>query len=345
VETLNRIGVEFNAVGNHEFDHGSAELLRLQSGGCKITAGAPDPTSCQGALVGTPVPFEGAKFQWLAANAISQATGQPLLPAYGVKTFDGVRVAFVGVTLEGTPTIVTPSGVEGLQFRNDADTVNALVPQLRRRGIEAIVLLVHQGGFQSAGVSDIDGCDGDLPGTDIAEIVSRLDDAVDLAVTGHTHAAYNCSADTVDVKLEDGVVTTTPRPTGLANAAGCRGQAQTRILIPAKGLEYTWDAARGCDERIRDLRLVDAGGAPIEQIVQADGTLSEPGRTYRVTINNFLATGGDGFTSFTEGTAALGGAQDIDALTDYLGRFEAPSLAPYDPAAPALLKPRIVRVN
>jgi 5'-nucleotidase len=179
-----------------------------------------DPNSCQGAAVGTPVPFEGARFQCLAANVFATASGKPLLPPYGVKVFDGVRVAFIGMTLRATPTIVTPSGVAGLEFRDEAQTVNALVPVLRQRGIEAIVVLVHQGGFQTAGFSDINGCDGNLAGSPIAEVVSRLDDAVDLVISGHTHAAYNCSANTVDVRNVGGVVTSTPRPSGLGNAAG-----------------------------------------------------------------------------------------------------------------------------
>src|SRR5262245_52107238 len=87
VETLNRIGLEFNAVGNHEFDKGFAELLRLQNGGCKKVSGIVDPNSCRGADVGTPVPFEGAKFRWLSANVIRTATGRTLLPAYGIKEF------------------------------------------------------------------------------------------------------------------------------------------------------------------------------------------------------------------------------------------------------------------
>ena len=125
VETLNRIGLEFNSVGNHEFDKGSVELLRLQNGGCKVTAGVTDPNSCKGASVGTPVPFEGAKFKWLSANVIATVTGKPLLPAYGVKTFNGVKVAFIGMTLKATPSIVTPTGVAGLEFRDEAQSVNA----------------------------------------------------------------------------------------------------------------------------------------------------------------------------------------------------------------------------
>ena len=64
-----------------EFDKGFAELLRLQNGGCKLTNGSIDPNSCRGAEVGTPVPFEGAKFQWLSANVIRTSTGRTLLPA------------------------------------------------------------------------------------------------------------------------------------------------------------------------------------------------------------------------------------------------------------------------
>jgi 5'-nucleotidase len=384
------------------------------------------------------------------------------------------------------------------------------------------VVLVHQGGFQSSGLSDINGCDGNLANSDLAKIVARLDDAVDLVVSGHTHAAYNCSAGTVDVTSAGGVVTRTPRPTGLANAAdrlipvtsssafgrvltdidvtldprtrdivavaatnrlvdrtdpeinsaidadptlrnlvtaynglvspianavigsitttlansadaagnmpageliadsqlaatalsgfgnatiafmnpggvrssftfagsaagegdgnvtygeaftvqpfgnslvtmtltaqdlknvleqqfvGCRGQGTQRLLIPAVGLKYQWDAAKGCDARISDLRLVNANGAVIDQIVDATGAVPNPARTYRVTVNSFLATGGDGFTTLNNGSDRLGGAQDIDAMTAYLAGFKLPAFAAYNPAAPALLKPRIVRVN
>ena len=192
VETLNRIGLEFNAVGNHEFDKGSATLLRLQRGGCKMDGARIDVNSCQGAKVGTPVPFEGAKFQWLSANVVVTATGQTLLPAYGVKRFQGVPVAFIGMTLKDTPGIVVPTGVAGLEFRDEAATVNALVPKLRAEGIEAIVVLVHEGGVQSGLQQDINACEGNLAGSPIARIVSQLDDAVDVVLSGHTHAAYNC---------------------------------------------------------------------------------------------------------------------------------------------------------
>jgi len=148
---------------------------------------------------------------------IENATGRPLLAPYGIKTFEGIKVAFIGMTLEATPTIVTPTGVAGLTFKDEADTVNALIPRLRLQGVRAIVVLVHQGGFQTAPtVSDINGCDGNLKasnGTDsaIGEIVKRLDNPVDLVITAHTHAAYNCSANTVDVANVGGVAVSTPR--------------------------------------------------------------------------------------------------------------------------------------
>jgi 5'-nucleotidase len=190
VETLNRIGLEFNAVGNHEFDKGSPDLLRLQRGGCKMDGGKVDANSCQGAKVGTPVPFEGARFQWLSANVVVSATGQTLLP--WCEALQGVPVAFIGMTLKDTPGIVVPTGVAGLEFRDEAATVNALVPKLRAEGIEAIVVLVHEGGVQSGLQQDINACEGNLAGSPIAHIVSQLDDAVDVVLSGHTHAAYNC---------------------------------------------------------------------------------------------------------------------------------------------------------
>lgn len=184
IETMNRLGLEFNAVGNHEFDEGRDELLRMQNGGCHPT----DANSCRGSQVGTPYPFEGAKFDFLAANVVDSASGRTLFRPYGVKNFKGNRVAFIGMTLEGTPSIVTPAGIAGLAFKDEADSANALIAQLKRRGIAAIVILLHEGGVVSTG--SIGGCDG-VSGP-IVDIVGRLDDAVDLVVSGHTHQAYSC---------------------------------------------------------------------------------------------------------------------------------------------------------
>jgi 5'-nucleotidase len=522
VETLNKIGVDFSAVGNHEFDKGKDELRRLQNGGCKFNGAVQDANSCKGFGSSAPGTFDGAKFKWLSANVIETATGRPLLPAFGIKTFGGVRVAFIGMTLKGTPGIVTPTGVAGLSFNDEAATVNALVPKLRALGAEAIVVLVHQGGFQAGAGnnSDINGCVGDLAGSDIASVVAGLDNAVDLVISGHTHAAYNCSASTVD----NG---TTPRPTGLANKTGrkipvtsssafgrlltevdltidsvtrdvtsvsannvlvnrtdgaintsiaanpevknlvasykvavsplansviaaitapttntanaagemdagdliadaqlqatqpaglggavmafmnaggvrnpgfvkaatavypydltygdafttqpfgnslvtmtltaqqikdlleqqfvgCLGQGVQRILQISNGLSYSWDSAAPPCSKVTTVAFTPtdlavsppAATGPVDNIV-INGVVQNPTRSYRVTVNNFLATGGDGFTTLVGGSNPLGGAQDIDALVAYLAGFKAPS-APYNPASTVLNKPRITRTT
>ncbi|NDY93877.1 bifunctional metallophosphatase/5'-nucleotidase [Ideonella livida] len=179
VESLGAMGLALAAVGNHEFDRGAAELLRLQRGGCHPVDG------CRG-----PRPFTGARFQYLAASTVDQQTGQTLLPAYAVRHFDGVPVAFIGLTLKNTPHVVVPSGVRGLTFRDEAETVNALVPVLRAQGVEAIVLLIHEGGFTRGGHDECPGLSGPL-----VDIVRRLDPAVDVVISGHTHQAYNCRLD------------------------------------------------------------------------------------------------------------------------------------------------------
>ena len=125
IESLSLMGLEVSAVGNHEFDRGVGELLRMQRGGCHPADG------CKG-----PRAFGGAAFQYLAASTIDERTGRTVLPAYHVKRFGGIPVAFIGLTLKDTPTIVVPSGVAGLAFRDEAQTVNELVPELRRQGIE-----------------------------------------------------------------------------------------------------------------------------------------------------------------------------------------------------------------
>lgn len=195
IESLNRAGLNIASVGNHEFDEGSAELLRMQNGGCHPT----DPNSCKGASVGTPVPFEGAKFKYLAAN-VATASGKTLFPPYAIKTFGGARVGFIGMTLKDTPSIVTPTGVAGLTFSDEVATVNALVPRLRGLGVEAIVVVVHQGGFQGGDAPNfINDCSLTNGGVDdgsalqpLRGIVAGLDDAVDLVISGHTHTGYNC---------------------------------------------------------------------------------------------------------------------------------------------------------
>jgi 5'-nucleotidase len=179
IESMGLMGLEASAVGNHEFDKGSVELLRKQNGGCG------GDNVCRG-----PHPFAGAKFQYLAASTIDRATGRTLLPPYVIKTWEGLSVAFVGLTLKGTPDIVSPSGVAGLEFRDEAETINALVPELKAKGIEAIVALIHEGGYPTG---DYDECPG-ISGP-IVDITKRLDKAVGIVISGHTHKAYDCVID------------------------------------------------------------------------------------------------------------------------------------------------------
>ena len=177
IEAMNLMGLALNAVGNHEFDEGAAELLRMQTGGCHPQDG------CLGKER-----FEGARFQFLAANVVD-ARGATLFPPYAVRDFEGVKVAFIGMTLQGTPEIVNAAGIQGLRFLDEADTVNALVPGLREQGVKAIVVLVHEGGLQQPG-GTYDGCEG-LSGS-IVDIVRRLDAEVDVVLSAHTHQSYNC---------------------------------------------------------------------------------------------------------------------------------------------------------
>ncbi|MFN8223761.1 MAG: bifunctional metallophosphatase/5'-nucleotidase [Gaiellales bacterium] len=185
IEAMNKIGLDVSAVGNHEFDEGYSELLRMQNGGCHPVDGCQDGD-----------PFPGAFFQYLAANVYYAGKNRTLLPEYWIKKVDGVSVVFIGLTLEGTPTIVTPAGVSGLQFKDEIETVNKLVTDLtRKRKLHSFVVLIHEGGQQNApfagGFEDINRCDN-FTGA-IVDIVNGLSPEVDVVVSGHTHRPYVCT--------------------------------------------------------------------------------------------------------------------------------------------------------
>lgn len=442
IEAMNAIGLDINAVGNHEFDEGVDELLRMKNGGCHPTDGCQDGT-----------PFAGADFEFLAANVRWAGTNETVFPPYSVQSFPGgAKVAFIGMTLEGTPAIVTPEGVAGLEFDDEADTVNALIGELKRRRIDNIVVLLHEGGSAGGGINGCTGISGP-----IVDIVNRLDAEVDAVLSGHTHAAYNCVINgipvtsassfgrvltkmdlTLDARTRDitsisvnnrivtrdvdrasditalldhyrpfyaplanrviGYLVGTTTISRTANAAGesplgdliadsqlaataasgfgdavvafmnpggIRADLQARpdgsvtyeaaftvqpfgnslvtmsltgsqidrlleeqfcgpnrsqaaggggnkvLQVPAS-FAYTWDATRvnevSCDTADAvAFETITIGGQP----VVAD-------QSYRVTVNSFLATGGDGFAVLNAGTARLGGALDLDALEAYL---------------------------
>jgi 5'-nucleotidase len=444
IESLSMMGLQVSAVGNHEFDEGKDELLRMQNGGCHAI------DKCRG-----PQPFAGAKFHYLAASTVETATGKTVFPPYEIRVFDGIPVAFIGLTLKGTLGIVSPVGVAGLEFRDEADTVNALVPELKARGVEAIVVLIHEGGVPSGDYNECPGISGP-----IVDIVKKFDSAVDVVISGHTHRAYICKIDgrlvtsgdkfgtlvtSIDLKLDPvtrdvvsasannlivrtaefaadpqqtallasydrlaapiaerraGSITDTlsrvPNASGesalgdliadaqlAASSAAADGNAviaftnpggirtdiekkpdgavsyadifasqpfrnqlvtltltgkqikdmleqqwldpkRPRILQVSKGFSYSWDGAKSDGDRV------------VADSLSLNGQHIDPAANYRVTVNNYLAVGGDGFGVFKQGLAPQIGAYDSDALFAYFGAH-----SPITPAAAG----RILRLN
>jgi 5'-nucleotidase len=444
IESLSMMGLELASVGNHEFDEGKDELLRMQNGGCHRI------DKCRG-----PHPFPGAKFHYLAASTFDKVTNKTILPPYEIREFEGIPVAFIGLTLKGTPGIVSPVGVEGLEFRDEAVTVNALMPELAARGVEAIVVLIHEGGFPTGDYNECPGISGP-----IVDIVKELDAAVSVVISGHTHRAYVCDIDgrlvtsadkfgtlvtAIDLKLDrttkkiisakaNNVIVRSnfypkdPEQTALilsydkvaapiagrragsiketlsrvpgdsgesvlgdiiadaqlaATHAAAKGGAvialtnpggirtdiiksedgtatyadlfasqpfrnqlvtltltgaqikdaleqqwidpnRPRILQVSKGFGYAWDATKPYGEHVIAARM------------SLNGKRIDPAAPYRVTVNNYLSVGGDGFTAFKQGTGPQYGVYDVDALYAY---FLANS-----PIAPAKAD-RIIRAN
>jgi 5'-nucleotidase len=444
IESLSMMGLEIASVGNHEFDEGKDELMRMQNGGCHPI------DKCQG-----PHPFPGARFHYLAASTVEKSTGRTIFPPYEIREFEGIPIAFIGLTLKGTPDIISPVSAAGLEFRDEADTVNALVPELKARGVEAIVVLIHEGGFPAGDYNECPGISGP-----IVDIVKKFDRAVDVVVSGHTHQAYVCEIDgrlvtsgdkygtlvtAIDLKLDaktrdvisaraDNIIVRTgslardPEQTALlrsydqlaapianrragsitetlsrtpndagesalgdiiadaqlsATRAAADGGAaiaftnpggvrtditkkqegavtyadvfasqpfrnqlvtltltgvqiknmleqqwldpkRPRILQVSKGFSYAWDDTKPYGERV------------IVASLALNGARIDPAASYRVTVNNFLSVGGDGFTVLKEGTAQRFGVFDVDALFTY---FQANS-----PIAPVATD-RITRLN
>jgi 5'-nucleotidase len=183
IEVMNAIGIDFNVVGNHEFDQGVDELKRLAQGGCRPADGA-HRQSCP--LLAYP----GARFPFLAANVLDRSTGQPIFAPTFVKSIGGVRVGFIGVVTRSTPGIVVPSGIAGVRFTAEARVLNEQAKSLQAEGVQAIVAVVHEGGDADGGIND---CAN--PRGAIFEIERALDAAIDAVLSAHTHQGYNCSID------------------------------------------------------------------------------------------------------------------------------------------------------
>jgi 5'-nucleotidase len=442
IEFANLLGLRYNGVGNHEFDEGKEELLRMQHGG-------PHPVDGESPAG----PFTGAEFRFLAANVIDDDSGVTLLPPFAIEHYDGIPVAFIGLTLEDTPSVASSAAVAGLTFMDETETINALVPQIRSEGVEAIVVLIHEGGFPGDG--DEDDCN-DFRGP-VVDIVQRTHPAVDLFVTGHTHRHYLCllsgrpvtstgnagrfytsisarldraSGDMAVVDFDNVPVTQDVEPTpevealvaryralvesvssrvvgaitgdftkeqnaagesllggliadaqlaasrhaeqggadiSFMNSGGIRSnllyqplstekpgevayaevfavhpfgnhlvtmtltgaqihallelqwtdRPSRNILMPSAGFSYTWSGSE------------PAGARVDPSSIRLHGKVIDPVGRYRVTVNSFLADGGDGFPLFREGTERVDGGADVDALKDYLA-----ANSPVSPAEP-----------
>jgi 5'-nucleotidase len=231
IELMNEVGLQVSSVGNHEFDEGVDELLRMQNGGCHPVDGCQDGDG-----------FGGARFHYLAANTINNKTGLPILPPIDIKIIGGVPVGFVGLTLEGTAGIVNPAGIKNVHFTDEIQTANKWGDLLKLFGVKAQVLLVHEGGAQgpatpTPGVSDCTNFTGP-----IVPIVAGLNPEFSLVVSGHTHRFYQC---------------TLPNSAGtsVVTSAGTNGQLITDI-------DYTLDRRTGRFAEVTAKNVIVENGVP-----------------------------------------------------------------------------------
>lgn len=441
IEILSEMGLEFSAVGNHEFDDGVDELERMQYGCCNRTDGCQDGDR-----------FVGAGFHYLTANVVNETAGKTLFPPYEIQYIQGIPVAFVGISLKDTPTITLNSGVKDLKFLDEADSINAIVRELKQKGVRAIVVLIHNGGYQNGLPSEGIGFSGP-----ILDTLNRTDSEVDVFITGHTHEPYIATIDgrlvtqadwqgrmltdidlilsretgdviearaknvavTRDVPKDPDVSEIVEKYTRLAsplanraigsitsditrkarasgesalgdviadaqlyvtsrtesavaafmNPGGIRADLQykasgggsgnvtyaeafgvqpfrntlitmnltgsqidslleqqfdnpspgeDRILQVSKGFAYTWNSRMPVGHRV-DINSIKIDGTPIDA-----------NSAYRITVNNFLADGGDNFTVLKGGTDRIYGAVDLNALVEYFKAFSPVSPGPVD---------------
>lgn len=178
VESMEGMKLDVSSVGNHEFDEGFIELLRMQNGGCHPEDGCYFPEQ----------PYDGASYPWLAANVIYSATGKSILPKTWIKKINGVNIGFIGMTLSGTPDLVSQAGIQGLTFEDEVKAATSAINELHKQKTRAVVLLIHEGGAQTG---NYNGCDG-ISGPIVA-LAQKLPAEIDLIVSGHTHRAYICN--------------------------------------------------------------------------------------------------------------------------------------------------------
>lgn len=246
VDALNQMGLAFTSVGNHEFDNGKEELMRMQRGGC---ASNRPQKACHYARK-----YAGAKFQWLAANVIDERMDRQLLPPSVVREFNGVKIGFVAAVLKDTPRVVVPSGVTGLRFEDEADAINRNVARLKEQGVNSVVALIHQGG-ETPDSFDTPDC-STLRG-DIVNITKRLDPAVVAVLSAHTHQGYTCVVNGRSV-----------------SQAGAYGHLATRLLLQVDKASQTVISAKATN------LVVDPAALPADpamnKILERVHSISEP---------------------------------------------------------------------
>jgi 5'-nucleotidase len=180
---MSQLGIAASALGNHELDAGLPELLRQVRGEC----------GAKGCLWPG---YKGPGFPYLGANVLDANTGKPLLPTHVLKQAGPLKVAIAGVATMDTPRVIVARAIKGISFADEADTLNALVPQLKAEGAQVLVAVMHEGGVQGR-----DGAANDptyacptLTGR-VHDIAKRLDPAYAIIIGGHSHQAYTCKID------------------------------------------------------------------------------------------------------------------------------------------------------
>ncbi len=236
IELMNLIGLDRSSVGNHEFDEGVTELKRMQFGGCHPTDGCQDGDG-----------FAGADFPYLSANVVNKSNGLPILAPIDVEFVDGVPVGFVGMTLEGTLTIVNPAGITTVNFLDEIETANKWGGLLRLFGVKALVLLIHEGGAQNA-TPPLNPSSCDVFAGAITNIVAGLRPEFGVVISGHTHRFYSCAL---------------PNSSGansVVTSAGANGQLVTDI-------DFTLDKSTRRFAEISARNVI---------VANSDGTVADP---------------------------------------------------------------------
>ena len=262
IEVMNAIGLDAGTVGNHEFDAGFTELQRIARGGCAVMRPGDPATSCSRG------PYTGAKFPMLASNVLD-ARGKPVLPAYTVKRIGGIRVGIIGAVTMTTPSIVSPSGVVGLSFIDEAEGVNRAARVLRAKGVRTIIATFHEGGElgtpQKRGDWNDTAC-ADRSGP-IFDIASRLVPEITVVFSAHTHQGYRC--------IVDGrtIVSGTSYGRGIS-VVDVKIDRKTRALLPAATRSYNMAVVSEATDPVLRERLAAAAPAPYAAVLRT--TRSDP---------------------------------------------------------------------